>query len=101
MANAIKAAESILGMEISGSMARQPGEEDLRKERGILAEPGQKEADRCLKFCSTVCENCVDVSPSKPGKYIHSRAEVWTKRQVIHVDYMCNECGNCKEFLSI
>ena len=63
MANAIKVAESILGMEISGSMAKAAREEEIYAKKGILAEPGQKEADRCLS-CSTVCENCVDVCPN-------------------------------------
>lgn len=95
MANAIKAAESILGMEISGSMAKAAREEEIYAKKGILAEPGQKEADRCLS-CSTVCENCVDVCPNRANISIHVPG--MDKRQVIHVDYMCNECGNCKSF---
>ena len=72
MANAIKAAESILGMEISGSMARAAREEEIYAKKGILAEPGQKEADRMPKLLYRMrkLRGCL----SKPGKYIHSRA---------------------------
>lgn len=54
-----------------------------------------KQSDRCLE-CSTVCECCADVCPNRanvavsvPGKQM---------RQIVHVDGMCNECGNCLTF---
>lgn len=65
--------------------------------KGILCDDCSscKESDRCLG-CSTVCECCADVCPNRanvtiavPGKRM---------RQIIHVDGMCNECGNCKTF---
>ena len=45
---------------------------------------------------STVCENCVDVCPNRAN--ISVKVPGMAKAQVIHVDYMCNECGNCKVF---
>ena len=36
-----------------------------------------------------VCPNRANISVKVPGM---------AKAQVIHVDYMCNECGNCKVF---
>ena len=36
-----------------------------------------------------VCPNRANVSIHVPG---------FEKDQVIHIDYMCNECGNCKSF---
>ena len=61
-----------------------------------MAEPGcGKEGDRCLG-CSTVCENCVDVCPNRAN--ISVKVPGMEKAQVIHVDYMCNECGNCRSF---
>ena len=36
-----------------------------------------------------VCPNRANVSIKVPGM---------EKTQVIHVDYMCNECGNCRSF---
>ena len=64
----------------------------LRK--GILAEPEGGDAQRCLG-CSTVCENCADVCPNRANvvvKLPDGRA------QILHVDRMCNECGNCLVF---
>ena len=52
------------------------------------------EADRCLN-CSTVCENCVDVCPNRANVVITLPD---TRREILHVDRMCNECGNCKSF---
>ena len=38
---------------------------------------------------SGVCPNRANVAIKVPGL---------EKHQIIHVDYMCNECGNCKSF---
>ena len=50
---------------------------------------------RCLG-CAAVCEVCCDVCPNRANVAILVPGE--TKRQVIHIDGMCNECGNCAVF---
>ncbi len=96
MANAMTAAEAIVGAPVSGDMSRPADAGAIYKKKGILAEPlAGKEANRCLG-CSTVCENCVDVCPNRAN--ISVKVPGMAKAQVIHVDYMCNECGNCKVF---
>ncbi len=52
------------------------------------------EGDRCLQ-CSTVCENCVDSCPNRANVAIVLDDG---SHQVLHVDKMCNECGNCTQF---
>ncbi len=52
------------------------------------------EGDRCLQ-CSTVCENCVDSCPNRANVAI---AMPDGSHQILHVDRMCNECGNCTQF---
>ena len=47
---------------------------------------------RCLG-CSTVCETCADVCPNRANVAIKVAGKC--QEQVIHVDGMCNECGNC------
>lgn len=47
----------------------------------------------CLE-CSTICESCVDVCPNRANVSI----EVAGQPQILHVDGMCNECGNCETF---
>lgn len=67
--------------------------------RGVLvdavkAEP--KEGERCLK-CDQICEMCVEVCPNRANVAI--RVEGFANsRQVVHIDGMCNECGNCAVF---
>lgn len=53
------------------------------------------ESDRCLE-CATVCENCVDVCPNRANIAVSVKGK--KMHQIIHVDGMCNECGNCATF---
>ncbi|MEG0214861.1 MAG: FAD-dependent oxidoreductase, partial [Hungatella sp.] len=96
--DARKAAEAILGK----SAARDFDDtvSDLGKlydRRGKLAETKDfsKDSTRCLG-CSNICENCVEVCPNRAN--ITITVPGMAKHQIIHVDYMCNECGNCKSF---
>ncbi|MBM6756243.1 putative selenate reductase subunit YgfK [Collinsella tanakaei] len=50
---------------------------------------------RCLG-CGAVCEVCCDVCPNRAN--IAIAVPGMDKQQVIHVDGMCNECGNCAVF---
>ena len=96
MAHAIKAAEAIIGGDISESMSQMLDVQELYNKKGILEEPSDKaEGSRCLG-CSTVCENCVDVCPNRAN--ISIKVPGMARAQIIHVDYMCNECGNCRSF---
>ena len=58
---------------------------------GIAAAPDS----RCLG-CPTVCEVCADVCPNRANVAI--KVPDLAQEQVIHVDGMCNECGNCAVF---
>ena len=96
MAEAMKAAEAIVGRKVSEYIDEPVAAKDIYERKGILSEPGDKaEANRCLG-CSFVCENCVDVCPNRAN--ISIRVPGMEQAQIIHVDYMCNECGNCKSF---
>ena len=50
---------------------------------------------RCLG-CAKVCEVCCDVCPNRANVAIDVPG--LAQHQVIHVDGMCNECGNCAVF---
>ena len=50
---------------------------------------------RCLG-CATVCETCAEVCPNRANVAV--RVEGMRQRQIVHVDGMCNECGNCAVF---
>ena len=62
--------------------------------KGILCESAKCEGDRCLT-CNVVCESCADVCPNRANVSI---AMPDGSRQILHVDRMCNECGNCAVF---
>ncbi|MCI9150484.1 MAG: putative selenate reductase subunit YgfK [Lachnospiraceae bacterium] len=96
MANAMTAAEAIVGAPVTRELSIPARKEDIYQKKGILQECSElPEAGRCLS-CSTVCENCVDVCPNRAN--ISVKVPGMAKEQVIHVDYMCNECGNCRSF---
>lgn len=91
------AAEAILGKAVVKDIKEETDTEIIYARRGFLMDEldGAVESGRCLT-CAGVCENCVEVCPNRanisitvPGLEMH---------QIIHVDYMCNECGNCKSF---
>lgn len=69
----------------------------LKAKRSLLGGyvDAKAESDRCLG-CSAVCENCVDVCPNRANLAI--KVPGMAKEQVVHVDKMCNECGNCAVF---
>lgn len=64
--------------------------------KGVLCDFSscENEGERCLD-CSNVCENCVDVCPNRANVVITLPDK---RRQILHVDRMCNECGNCMSF---
>ena len=95
--DAQKAAKAILGKDIVKDQPAPGTEEECFAKKAILGESSeaQKESDRCLT-CNKVCENCVDVCPNRAN--ISIKVPGMEMNQVIHVDYMCNECGNCRTF---
>jgi len=89
-------------------------------EATLTEEAALAEAARCLQ-CSTLCDKCVEVCPNRAnytffvtpvsltlpriscrqGELVVTGQEVFQvkqSRQIIHVDDVCNECGNCETF---
>ena len=69
---------------------------DAAARKGVLATASdvRREGERCLQ-CRAVCENCVDSCPNRANVVIRLRDR---SHQILHVDKMCNECGNCTQF---
>lgn len=80
----------------------------------------REEAARCLQ-CTTLCDKCVEVCPNRANVAFEVRPlrievpvvacedgavsevawetfEVRQKRQIVHLEDLCNECGNCATF---
>jgi putative selenate reductase len=90
--------------------------DELLGRKGVLSaatpNPGHaaQDATRCLA-CDTVCEVCVDVCPNRANVCIDlgegfNNAEgagsgagsLEQRYQILHLDGLCNECGNCGVF---
>ena len=68
--------------------------EEAIAKKGILCESAKCEGDRCLT-CNVVCQVCADVCPNRANVVITLPDG---RPQILHVDRMCNECGNCAVF---
>lgn len=98
IAGAKKVCEAILGQKIGTDRPSENTEEALYAKKGDLAEPEMTDTQsdtRCLT-CDFICENCTEVCPNRANIAIHVPGA--KMHQIIHVDYMCNECGNCRSF---
>ena len=62
--------------------------------KGVLCESAKCEGNRCLT-CNVVCQVCADVCPNRANVVIELPDG---RQQILHVDRMCNECGNCAVF---
>ena len=99
IADAARAAGAIAAVETETYAAENRKAERyqaLLEKHGSLCTDCERCADsRCLG-CATVCETCASVCPNR------ANVAVWvpgmTMRQILHVDGMCNECGNCATF---
>ncbi len=70
--------------------ARKPEDDKVKAENG---------ARRCLE-CNIICNKCVDVCPNRANVAIMVDSKEGFKDawQIIHLDALCNECGNCATF---
>ncbi len=98
IADAMAASAAIAGIDFE-TYAAENGADDLARcldKKGVLsADAGKLPEKRCLG-CATVCEVCTDVCPNRANIAINVPG--LDKAQILHVDGMCNECGNCAVF---
>jgi len=95
--DAAKAAEFILKKPVARNYDDIADPQEVYAKKGLLIEEDSSVSDsrRCLS-CSTICENCVEVCPNRANVSI--RVPGLEQSQIIHLDYSCNECGNCRSF---
>ena len=97
IADAAAFAQAVIGAadEVSLPAAASPdSREAVTRKKGVLCLSARCEGDRCLQ-CRTVCQNCVDVCPNRANVSV---ALPDGSHQIVHIDRMCNECGNCAAF---
>ena len=98
IADAMAAAEAITGIDHTTYAAENAAGEigTYLEKKGVLRTDLEERPDtRCLG-CATVCEVCTDVCPNRANVAV--TVPGLEKPQIIHVDGMCNECGNCAVF---
>ena len=116
IADARKAATAIIQKEISGWQEEtmhidfNPEEQkkDIFSKKSRIVFPiiapddklvAKNEGERCLE-CNFICNKCVDVCPNRANISIpvDKRVGFQDSWQVLHLDALCNECGNCATF---
>ena len=100
IADAQEVAGKMCGVDFSKYTAanvRAGHESDCYERKGDLRLgcAGCQKSSGCLG-CATVCEACCDVCPNRANVSI--TVPGLAQHQVVHVDGMCNECGNCAVF---
>ncbi len=98
IADAAKAVEAIVGKHARRIGANAAvSEQSCIEKQGVLRDykNAQSEHTRCLN-CGTVCECCVQVCPNRANVAI--AVPGFAHPQILHIDRMCNECGNCLVF---
>ncbi len=98
IAGAMKAARAIQDFDADTFVERNVNPDygkPLSKRGDVCADCASCGEIRCLG-CATVCETCAEVCPNRANVAV--RVEGMRQRQIVHVDGMCNECGNCAVF---
>lgn len=87
-------------------------EYDIRERKGNISYQNKNdllnESKRCLS-CNYICNKCIEVCPNRANvaikisdipipRFLYSQIKFKDKYQILHVDGMCNECGNCETF---
>ncbi len=98
IADAQRAADDIIGEKRAAEIpaeAYMTPEEAIREKTRYDSQrllPGFSATCLC---CSTVCENCVSVCPNRANAVVLMPDG---RREILHIDRLCNECGNCRSF---
>ena len=91
------AADAILKREAADDFVYETDRMAAEQKKGVLihSKEAESEKQRCLE-CNHTCEACVDVCPNRAN--ISVKVPGMMQPAIVHIDYMCNECGNCRSF---
>ena len=73
---------------------------EIAEKKGVMKPvfEHEHESGRCLE-CNKVCNICAEVCPNRANLMIPvNRQGLTNLNQILHVEGMCNECGNCATF---
>ena len=96
MADALAATEAIVGEARRHALPKGAtvGDDKLLTRKRLVKLSGDPE--KVCMHCNELCENCVSVCPNRANTAIFVPGK--KEPQIIHLDYLCNECGNCASF---
>ena len=111
IADGRKAAEAIIEKEKINEKLLQKSEYQVNRDESELIKikgltlPVREddlnaESARCL-HCDFICNKCVEVCPNRANVLIDSKLlsnQYKDIYQILHIDALCNECGNCETF---
>lgn len=98
IADAAKATAAIAAYDF-GKYTKANIDADYQKildKKGKLCTDCSSCSDSGCLGCATVCETCASVCPNRANVAVAVPGK--RQRQIVHVDGMCNECGNCAVF---
>ena len=98
IADALEAVQAIVAVDSEADVDKNVHpdyQKPLAKHGTLRTDCSECPDKRCLG-CATVCETCTEVCPNRAN--IAVRVPGKRQRQIVHVDGMCNECGNCAVF---
>ncbi|MCR4589827.1 MAG: putative selenate reductase subunit YgfK [Lachnospiraceae bacterium] len=97
ISDAARAAAAIAGIRFDryyGDNSAADYKPYLDKKGVVCTDTSGSPDKRCLG-CPSVCAVCADVCPNRANVMI---SVAGGKTEILHVDGMCNECGNCAVF---
>jgi putative selenate reductase len=103
IADAVKFADAVIKKEkgavpdrnVHPRFNREAQLQDIMGKRGVMQD-GTVQPRACLE-CGEVCNLCVEVCPNRANVAVRADG-LRCVNQVVHMDGMCNECGNCATF---
>ncbi|HBF38677.1 MAG TPA: putative selenate reductase subunit YgfK [Firmicutes bacterium] len=93
-----KQQDLLLGKTTASNREQQFSE--IWDKKGVLQQSCKigTEHERCME-CNVLCNLCVEVCPNRANVAIRvTGSNLKCYQQIIHIDGMCNECGNCAVF---
>ena len=93
IASAAKVVEKICDAKYDRYTILNNDYKGMSKRELIFPKYTGKESKRCLE-CAGFCGICVECCPNRANTIVNVNG----KKQVLHYDTLCNECGNCAVF---
>ncbi|MBQ1527290.1 MAG: putative selenate reductase subunit YgfK, partial [Lachnospiraceae bacterium] len=98
ISDAVRAAKAIAGINLD-RYADDNKTDDLKAlqdKKGVICTDLTSFPDKRCLGCPSVCAVCADVCPNRANVCIELPGH--DQPEILHIDGMCNECGNCAVF---